>query len=119
LKINSEHSKGQFGRVRDGALWYVVDGLRRGCLTSGGVRTLSSADTPISYQKEFRRVDLYRLLSAPAPDAVTPVEVATSPRDTGMPGMTDPRSRPTTQFTESIESTDEERSGALLGSVAP
>jgi hypothetical protein len=72
---------------------------------------------PISYQEEFRRVDLYCLLSVPAPVAVTPVEVAASPHDAGMPGPTDPR--PTTQFTESIESTDEERSGALLGSVAP
>lgn len=62
-------------------------------------------------------MDLYQLLSVPAPDTVTPVEVATSRRAAGMPGMTDPR--PTTQFTESIESTDEERSGALLGSVAP
>jgi hypothetical protein len=64
-------------------------------------------------------VDPCRFLSVPAPVAVTPVEVGTSPRDAGMPGMTDPRPRPTTRFTESIESTDEERSGALLGSVAP
>lgn len=64
-------------------------------------------------------MDLYRLLGVPAPVAVTPVEVASSPRDAGMPGMTDFRPRPTTQFTESIETTDEERSGALLGSVAP
>jgi hypothetical protein len=83
------------------------------------VHTLFSANTPISYKREFRRVDLYRFLSVPAPDAVTPVEVAISPRNAGMPGMTDPHSRPTTKFTESVESSDEERSGALLGSVAP
>jgi hypothetical protein len=64
-------------------------------------------------------VDLYRFLSVPAPDAVTPAEVAISPRDAGMPGMTDPRSRPTTKFPESVESIAEEWSGALLGSVAP
>jgi hypothetical protein len=74
---------------------------------------------PISYQKECRRVDLYRLLSVRAPDAVTPVEAAASPRDAGMQGMTNPRSGPTTKVTATVESTDEERSGALLGSVAP
>jgi hypothetical protein len=83
------------------------------------VRTLSSADVLARFKKEFRRVDLYRLLSVPAPAAVSLAEVASSPRDAGMPGMTDLGTRQTTRFTESIESTDEERSGALLGSVAP
>jgi len=74
---------------------------------------------PIGDQKEYRRMNLYRLLSVPAPDVVSPVEVAASPGDAGMPGMADRRSRSTSRFTESVESIDEERSGALLGSVAP
>lgn len=65
-------------------------------------------------------MDLYRLLATSAPTAVeTGAPGGTRPRSGGVLRRNDPRPWPMTSFTEAVESTDEERSGALLGSVAP
>ena len=58
-------------------------------------------------------MDLYRILAKPLPPM----------RETGPVSMTcdiaSPSLSVSTQFTETVESTDEERGGVLLGCVAP
>jgi hypothetical protein len=57
-------------------------------------------------------MDLYRLLAELTSDCEPGMRTSRSPRPQPLP-------EPTTIFTRTVETTDEERGATLLGSVAP
>lgn len=60
-------------------------------------------------------MDLYRLLA----DTPHTLPQQADPPQPSEPSRPAPRPSPTTRITMTVETSDEERSGALLGSVAP